>query len=81
MGNEGSCGAVLPSAMMGSDGSERDRYTNIYIKLQMGMTYCTDEEFLNEVDNERNQKKTDGTDEEASDGDNGICREMRYGRR
>ena len=22
-------------AMMGSDGSERDRYTNIYIKLQM----------------------------------------------
>lgn len=32
-------------AMMGSDGSERDRYTYIYIKLQMGMTYCTDEEF------------------------------------
>lgn len=32
-------------AMMGSDGSERDRYTNIYIKLQMGMTCCTDEEF------------------------------------
>lgn len=31
--------------MMGSDGSERDRYTNIYIKLQTGMTYCTDEEF------------------------------------
>lgn len=23
-------------AMMGSDGSERDRYINIYIKLQMG---------------------------------------------
>lgn len=32
-------------AMMGSDGSERNRYTNIYIKLQMGLTYCTDEEF------------------------------------
>lgn len=31
-------------AMLGSDGSERDRYTNIYIKLQMGMKYCTDEE-------------------------------------
>lgn len=46
MGNEGSCGAVLPSfPMMGSDGSERERYTNIYIKLQMGLTYCTDEEF------------------------------------
>ena len=30
-------------AMMGSDGSERERY--IYIKLQMGMTFCTDEEF------------------------------------
>ena len=35
----------LLQAMMGSDGSERDRYTNIYIKLQMGMTCCTDEEF------------------------------------
>lgn len=32
-------------AMMESDGSERERYTNIYIKLQMGMTFCTDEEF------------------------------------
>lgn len=31
-------------AMLGSDGSERNRYTNIYIKLQMGMKYCTDEE-------------------------------------
>lgn len=46
MGVEGSCGAVLPSGhMMGSDGSEKERYTNIYIKLQMGMTFCTDEEF------------------------------------
>ena len=32
-------------AMMGSDGSERERYTNIYIKLQMGMTFCTDDDF------------------------------------
>ena len=32
-------------AMMGSDGSERERYTNIYIKLQMGINFCTDEEF------------------------------------
>ena len=31
-------------AMMGSDGSERERYTNIYIKLQMG-TFCTDDDF------------------------------------
>lgn len=32
-------------AMAGSDGSERERYTNIYIKLQMGMTVCTDDGF------------------------------------
>ncbi len=32
-------------AMVGSDGSERERYTNIYIKLQMGMTVCTDDGF------------------------------------
>lgn len=32
-------------AMMGSDGSERDRYINIYIKLQMGMDFCTDDEY------------------------------------
>jgi hypothetical protein len=31
--------------MMGSDGSEREWYTNIYIKLQMGMTFCTDDDF------------------------------------
>ena len=36
---------VFLRAMMVSDGSERERYTNIYIKLQMGMTFCTDEEF------------------------------------
>lgn len=32
-------------AIIASDGSERERYVNIYIKLKMGMTYCTDEEF------------------------------------
>lgn len=32
-------------AMMGSGGSERERYTNIYIKLQMGMTFCADDDF------------------------------------
>lgn len=31
-------------AMMGSDGSERDRYTNIYTKLKMGFAVCSDEE-------------------------------------
>jgi hypothetical protein len=31
-------------AMAGSEGSERDRYTNIYLKLQMGMTCCTDDD-------------------------------------
>lgn len=34
--------AFFLSAMMCSDGSERDRYTNIYVKLQMGMNVCTD---------------------------------------
>ena len=37
--------AFFLEAMMGSDGSERDRYTNIYIKLQMGMEFCTDDEY------------------------------------
>ena len=37
--------AFFLEAMMGSDGSERDRYTNIYIKLQMGMDFCTDDEY------------------------------------
>ena len=32
-------------AIIASDGSERERYVNIYIKLKMGMAYCTDEEF------------------------------------
>lgn len=38
-------GQFFLQAMMGSDGSERERYTNIYIKLQMGMTFCTDDDF------------------------------------
>ena len=37
--------AFFLEAMMGSDGSETARYTNIYIKLQMGMDFCTDDEF------------------------------------
>lgn len=31
-------------AMMSSEGSERDRYTNIYTKLKMGFAVCTDDE-------------------------------------
>lgn len=31
-------------AMAGSEGSERERYTNIYMKLMMGMTDCDDSE-------------------------------------
>jgi hypothetical protein len=29
---------------MSSEGSERDRYTGIYIQLQNGLNYCTDKE-------------------------------------
>ena len=31
-------------AMMGTDGSERDRYAGIYIQLINGLDLCTDEE-------------------------------------
>lgn len=31
-------------AMMNSDGDEHDRYSGIYIQLQNGLSYCTDEE-------------------------------------
>lgn len=31
-------------ALMGSEGSERDRYTKIYAELVMGKAVCTDEE-------------------------------------
>lgn len=30
--------------MMNSDGSERDRYTNIYLQLKAGLKKCSDEE-------------------------------------
>ena len=44
MGIKNSCRTFFLQAMIASDGSERERYVNIYIKLKMGMTYCTDEE-------------------------------------
>ena len=31
------------AAMMGSDGSEKQRYTNVYMKLQMGWEVCSDD--------------------------------------
>ena len=31
-------------AMMSSDGSEHDRYSGIYLQLQNGLSYCTDED-------------------------------------
>ena len=31
-------------AMMNSDGAEHDRYSGIYIQLQNGLDYCTDED-------------------------------------
>lgn len=31
-------------AMMNSDGADHDRYSGIYIQLQNGLSYCTDEE-------------------------------------
>jgi hypothetical protein len=36
--------AFFLQAMAGSEGSEQERYTNIYLKLQMGMTCCTDDD-------------------------------------
>ena len=32
-------------AAAGSEGSEQNRYQNILMKLDMGLTYCTDEDF------------------------------------
>lgn len=32
-------------AMMSCDGSEKDRYCNICMKLQLGLNYCTDKDF------------------------------------
>jgi hypothetical protein len=34
--------AYFLEAMFGSDGSERERYTNIYQKLLMGLAVCSD---------------------------------------
>lgn len=31
--------------MRHSEGSERDRYTNVYLKLLEGLTECSDEEY------------------------------------
>jgi hypothetical protein len=28
--------------MLNSDGSERERYSNVYVKLQLGYSRCTD---------------------------------------
>ena len=36
--------AFFLDCMMGSEGSERERYTNIYCQLEEGQTYCTDME-------------------------------------
>lgn len=36
--------AFFLQAMAGSEGSEQQRYTNIYIQLCMGMNECSDEE-------------------------------------
>ena len=35
--------AYFMDAMFGSDGSERERYTNIYQKLLMGLEVCSDD--------------------------------------
>lgn len=29
-------------AMMNSDGSERERYSNVYFRIMRGLDYCTD---------------------------------------
>ena len=36
--------AYFLEAMMNSDGSEHDRYSGIFIQLQNGLDYCTDED-------------------------------------
>lgn len=35
--------AFFLQAMAGSEGSEHDRYANIYVQLCLGMTECSDE--------------------------------------
>lgn len=29
-------------ALLNSDGSERERYSNVYLKIMLGYSYCTD---------------------------------------
>ena len=41
--------AYFLEAMMNSDGAEHDRYSGIYIQLQNGLDYCTDEDDDEEV--------------------------------
>ena len=36
--------AYFLEAMMSSEGAERDRYTGIFIQIQNGLDYCTDED-------------------------------------
>ena len=36
--------AYFLEAMMNSDGAQHDRYSGIYIQLQNGLDYCTDED-------------------------------------
>jgi hypothetical protein len=36
--------AFFFQGMVASEGSEQQRYTNIYLKLQIGMEICSDEE-------------------------------------
>lgn len=36
--------AYFLEAMMSSDGAERDRYAGIFIQIQNGLDYCTDED-------------------------------------
>lgn len=35
--------AFFLQAMVGSEGSEQERYSNIYLQLCLGMTQCSDE--------------------------------------
>lgn len=36
--------AFYLEAMMNSDGAEHDRYSGIYLQIQNGLNYCTDED-------------------------------------
>ena len=47
--------AYFLEAMMNSDGAEHDRYSGIYIQLQNGLDYCTDEDDDEEDDTDWSQ--------------------------